>query len=514
MAFTFIAHRGTANNKAAGTTITVAPTATLAVDAVIVVRCTSDNGTATTGETTSHSVSDSAGNTWTKIREWTIGTATDDGVTCSLWVSKLSVAIPTSGTVQLVCLGGSKVISLVEFSIPFGEVVFILDHASATGTGTAPSVSLFELELGAYLFLGAIGIEGPNEDAFTQDPNFLNNASDGTTAGTSETNVAQRFGTRSRPSAVSETYNPTLGTSRDWVAILGALQSDLPTSTAPLKRRGRVSWAELDIPLAPRRGQLSFAELEAPLTARQGQVSWAETEVPLGPRQGQLSWAELELPLAPRRGQLSWAELENPLGPRRGQVSWAEGEVPLAPRRGALSWSELELPLAPRRGQLSWAEAEAPDAGQRAQVSLSELELPLAPRRSSVSWFEVETPTGPRRGQLSQLEFEIPLAPRRVQTSWVELETPLGARRGQVSWAELEVPILGLQPRRARVSSFHLQLPVFQRIRFAAVRTIFTLDAQRLNLLPLDIPAIFFCTDTRRVFFYNPEDDTFNQVIL
>ena len=42
MAWTFVAHRGTANNKVSGTTIQVAPTVELPVGAIVVVRCTAD----------------------------------------------------------------------------------------------------------------------------------------------------------------------------------------------------------------------------------------------------------------------------------------------------------------------------------------------------------------------------------------------------------------------------------------------------------------------------------------
>ena len=517
MAWTFIAHRGTANNKVSGTTVSVSPTVAIPVAAVVIVRATSDNLSNLAGDQLNHTVTDSVGNLWTKIREENFPAGAALGVTSSLWISQLHVALPTSSSVTLTISSvvDAKVISLVEFALDQGSGPEIVATAGTTGTSTTPSVTLSNLVRDQYLYLGAVGIEGPNGDAFTQDVDYLDNASDGTTGGNALTNVAHRIGRRiPATTTVEDTYNPTLGTSRDWVAILAAIRESGVEPFAP-KRRGRFMWAELDIPLAPRQGQLSFAELEVPSATRRGQVSWVETEVPIGPRRGQLSWAELELPLAPRRGQVSWAELENPLGPRRGQVSWAEGEVPLAPRRAALGWTEFELPLAPRRGQASWFEIETPSGVERrVQVAWTELEVPFAPRRGTLSWAELEAPSSQRQGQLSQFEFETPFAPRRVQTSWVELETPLGARRVQVSWAELEVPILGLQPRRARVSGFYLQVPVFQRIRFAAVRTIFTLDAQRLNLLPLDIASIIFCTDTRRVYFYNPEDDTFNQVII
>lgn len=157
----------------------------------------------------------------------------------------------------------------------------------------------------------------------------------------------------------------------------------------------------------------SAFELEVPdvLTGHQAQVSWAEMEVPLAPRRTQVSWGELEVPLGPRRAQISWSELEVPLGSRRGQVSWGEFEIPIPPRRVQFSWGEVEVPLAPRRTQFSWAE----------------IEMPLAPRRGLVSWSE----------------FEIPAAPRQAQVAWAEMEVPVFDRIAQVSWAVLEVPSIG-----------------------------------------------------------------------
>jgi hypothetical protein len=63
-----------------------------------------------------------------------------------------------------------------------------------------------------------------------------------------------------------------------------------------------------------------------------------------------------------RRGRLTWAELEVPdlALDRRGRLTWAEAEFPSAPRRGVVTWGEFEVPVAPRRGQVTWAELEMP----------------------------------------------------------------------------------------------------------------------------------------------------------
>lgn len=157
--------------------------------------------------------------------------------------------------------------------------------------------------------------------------------------------------------------------------------------TVSATRRGRVSWAEFEVPNVPHRAQVSFAELEVPNVPHRAQVSWAELEVPNAPRRAQISFAELEIPLPPRRAQVSWAEFEVPtlVQTRRALVSWAEFEVPLPPRRAMVSWAELEVPdMSARRARVSWAEMEVPPVPARAQVSFAEMEFPTpgAPEQS------------------------------------------------------------------------------------------------------------------------------------
>jgi hypothetical protein len=145
------------------------------------------------------------------------------------------------------------------------------------------------------------------------------------------------------------------------------------------------------------------------------------------PTRGRVSWAELEVPFKATRGRVSWAELEVPLVGTRGRVSFAELEVPVAPTRGRVSFAEVEVPNPPgdpTRGRVSWVELEVPTVATRGRVSWVELEVPLAPTRGRVSFIELEVPTAPTRGRVSQAEFEVPSAPTRGRVSWVELEVP------------------------------------------------------------------------------------------
>lgn len=225
MAWAFVAHRGSANNKVAGTTISVSPSANLDVGDIIVVRCVSDDSATNNG----HTVSDSKGNVWTLLRQQ-FSPGTD--ATSSLWASKLTASILTTDTITLTLTDSvsAKAVGIEEFSVAVGNTFSLIGGNSVNFSTATPTITLSGLPAATHLWLGSIGIEGPNGDTYTQDADYANNTSFGTTGGGAATNVASRFGSRIFPSA-SDTFNPTLGTSRDGNIILVALDevSDVVT---------------------------------------------------------------------------------------------------------------------------------------------------------------------------------------------------------------------------------------------------------------------------------------------
>lgn len=253
MAWTFLGHRGSATSKGAFIgSLSVNPTATIPVGAILVVRVSTDNFQGEAGIDPTHfSVTDSKGNVYTKIQEFTRspGGANQDGVTGSLWAGEIATALTTADTVTINFLfiaSWTSVIALEEFSVASGNTFAVVGSTSTRGTGTTPSATLSGLAAGfSYLFLGHIAIEGPNGDAFTQDADYLNNTSVGTTGGAALSNVASRFGRRIA-TLTTDTYNPTLGTSRDWVENYAALREVIrvaQTALQPwegLKRLARV----------------------------------------------------------------------------------------------------------------------------------------------------------------------------------------------------------------------------------------------------------------------------------
>lgn len=145
-------------------------------------------------------------------------------------------------------------------------------------------------------------------------------------------------------------------------------------------RRGRVAWAEFEVPDAAgsdRRGFVSWMEFEIQ-DDRRGRVSWMEFETADPVRRARVSWLELEVPDAPRRGRVSWLEFETPDAQRQGRISWLQFEVPDPVRRGRVSWLEFEVPDPNRRGFVSWLEFEVPSPGYGTLVGEAPLRAVLA----------------------------------------------------------------------------------------------------------------------------------------
>ena len=87
MAFTYNGEIGTAEEKAspADNSLSMTVTSNVSAGTLVIVRCVTDNGTASEGASTRHSITDSAGNSYTRMVEYTrTDGSSGDGVTTSL----------------------------------------------------------------------------------------------------------------------------------------------------------------------------------------------------------------------------------------------------------------------------------------------------------------------------------------------------------------------------------------------------------------------------------------------
>lgn len=196
MPLAFVAARGTAQLKSATTTLSVAPTATIAAGRIVVATCASDNTSTTDGETSEHTVTDTKSNVWTKGREQCeSGGAASAGITISKWVCSATNELSTTDSVILTLAAShlSKVIGIEEWSLSAGATVSIIGvNGTSNSTSAAPTITLAALPAGVeYAFLAAAGREGGGAapGGLSIDPDYLSVLQIGTSGGSGATNV-------------------------------------------------------------------------------------------------------------------------------------------------------------------------------------------------------------------------------------------------------------------------------------------------------------------------------------
>jgi hypothetical protein len=221
----FVAHRGSANAKTGATSISVSPSAEIPAGAIVLVRCVSFPVNAE-GDTNFHSVSDSKSHTWTKLHEHSRFPSSGNGATNSLWMAKLTSALTTSDTVTLSLssspTSNAKAIGLEEFSVASGKTFSPAGANAANGSSSTPSVTLSGLSSAARLWLGHVTRQRPNGDTYTQDSDYNDTTKFGTTGGSATSNQSSVAGYRIA-TLTGDTYNISIQTSGNWVAVLAAV---------------------------------------------------------------------------------------------------------------------------------------------------------------------------------------------------------------------------------------------------------------------------------------------------
>ena len=245
-----LAFRGQASHETSGTTVSVSPTITIPVGALAVATGVSDNTATASGETTEHTVTDSVGNTWTRLIEAARANgAAADGVTGSVWLTKVTTQIGTSDTVTLT-LGtarDAKAIGLYRALVHPGRTFTLVDNNFATGSSSSPSVSSGDIGAGDWLFLTGCAIEGgppasttTSQGAFFPQGGFVNSVADGLLAATTglsgTNNVRIAAGSIYQQNVSSTTYSTTLGASADWAQLVAWLQSASDTPGGGTRR--------------------------------------------------------------------------------------------------------------------------------------------------------------------------------------------------------------------------------------------------------------------------------------
>ncbi len=256
--WTPVTGRGTATEKTSDTSISVSPTATLATGTIQLVVCNTDDDGNGSGDTNAHSLSDSSGNTWTKIKEESgsvAGAGTD--VTVSLWMTKITSSISTGGSITCTTANAvtAKAIGIYEFTVASGKTFSVVGTTANTFTAaTTDALTLSGLTSAEYLWVGSWGIEGPSGDSYTEDTDYILRLSPGTSGGSAVSNVTALVSTRVF-TGTSDTFDGTLGTARDGAKILAAIQEvdegAPPPAEPPLRRQVITRHSTPGLPAGP-----------------------------------------------------------------------------------------------------------------------------------------------------------------------------------------------------------------------------------------------------------------------
>lgn len=178
------------------------------------------------------SVTDSAGNTYTGGTS--VQNVSNDSTVRPFWVFN-AAHLPAGGTITVTYSGSSSDQQVSAISVGGVLTSSALDTqgAGVKGTGTAPSSSTGTLASSSEIVLGFTHVHVGASDTFTEVAGFTSNTLAGSGAG-SGLHSAYKIVS----ATTSVTYNPTLGTSRDYTSNVLSFKGASPTATSHGIRQG------------------------------------------------------------------------------------------------------------------------------------------------------------------------------------------------------------------------------------------------------------------------------------
>lgn len=236
MAWSFTGPRASGTNKAASATVVGADiTAQVDPGAILIVAVAFDNTLSADGDSTLVTITDAAGNVYTRVVEWQNSNgAAADGAAIGLYVTQVtaSIAIGDLYTATFATVPTAKVIGAGEAAVAAGKTWQLVGSAtSAVTNSTTPSATLSGLASQEYLFIGAVAVEGPSTDTFTVATNYTSINTPNTTGGADDTNIKLRWARRIL-TGTGDTFAPVLGTARDGACAFIALKEVDPPITS------------------------------------------------------------------------------------------------------------------------------------------------------------------------------------------------------------------------------------------------------------------------------------------
>lgn len=239
---------GNSQNKTAATSITHSVTADVTLGSYCIFAGVCDNLATVDGETNDHTtVTDTQSNTWRKLREQTntVGGAAGDGVTVSIWISRITTLIPVTTGVITANFSGSvtaKNWGAAYYTCAAGSTIALasLTVANQDASTNGPSTTFSGLVSRAYTMIAVDGFETTQTSfALTQDADYASRINNGTTGGLANTNVKLLISDRINATLTTDTHLATSGLTSDSAGILATFVEvpDLPATALSNERR-------------------------------------------------------------------------------------------------------------------------------------------------------------------------------------------------------------------------------------------------------------------------------------
>lgn len=234
-------HGGSKTANQASTTVTSDGSGFQLGNIVVLIVAVDNNQTTDGDEGAVSSVTDSVGNTWTKIVEFCNGQgAAQGGATVSVWWTQVTVAgasvVTTVNFTNAASRDASGIVSR-QFTPAAGSTAVVAQtpvQIAVDGADPA-SMTISSLASQEYLFVQALAGEGPSDDAYTDPTNYtaFTGLAAGTTGGGAASNMHAKGWFRIL-SGTGDTADATSTTAdRDYAQVYFALKEVLAATLRP-----------------------------------------------------------------------------------------------------------------------------------------------------------------------------------------------------------------------------------------------------------------------------------------
>jgi hypothetical protein len=226
MAISFVQLLAGASTKTPGTTLAISvPAAGAKAGSLVVVYAGMVDATARNPKL--FTCADNKGNTYVNDNK-IIGNASV--CAAAIFTSRLSVALVNADTITVSWVFGAPSVAAAMSAQNWSGATNALDQVNdAIGTSTTPASGPVTTLNPNDLWLGAVAVNGPTTEVFTQDTTVLTWTTQdrpGTTGAAAGSNITLNTASVVTSTVQTEDYNPTLGTSEPWWTALATVKDD------------------------------------------------------------------------------------------------------------------------------------------------------------------------------------------------------------------------------------------------------------------------------------------------